>query len=232
MKNTCNCIIPFYNEGLRVLYVVESILKVKNISKIIVVDDGSVDRKTYIELKAKFPQVTSIRLENNTGKPNAIRAGLKYISAPYVLLLDGDLTNIKTSELDSAIKKIITNPQIDMIILRRSKDTTSLAWMRQDIVTSGQRILKRRDLENVFANYPSGYQLEWAVNTYMIKNKKKAYWVPFSIHNLWRHQKYGLRAGWNTYLSATVANLRVGIPNLIWQTLFFCRDEAPNNAII
>lgn len=227
MKDLCDCIIPFYNEGARVLRVVGSIVKVKNISKIIVVDDGSADRKTYGELKAKFPQVTSVRLENNTGKPNAIRMGLQHITTPYVLLLDGDLSNIKAQELDNAIHKIINSPNIDMIILRRSKDTTSLAWMRQDIVTSGQRILKRQDLENVFADYPRGYQLEWAVNTYMIKKKKKVYWVPFSIHNLWRHQKYGLRAGWKTYWTATVANLRVGIPNLIWQTLFFCRDEAP-----
>ena len=48
---------------------------------------------------------------------------------------------------------LLIEEHIDMIILRRSKDTTSLAWMRQDIVTSGQRILKRQDLENVFANY-------------------------------------------------------------------------------
>lgn len=230
MKDSCDCIIPFYNEGSRVLYVVESVLKVNSLSKIIVVDDGSADRKTHLELKVKFPQVTSVRSEDNIGKPNAIRAGLQYITAPYVLLLDGDLSNIKANELDHAIRKIINSPNIDMIILRRSKDTTSLAWMRQDIVTSGQRILKRKDLENVFANYPSGYQLEWAVNTYMIKNKKKVYWMPFSIHNLWRHQKYGLRAGSKTYWTATVANLLVGIPNLIWQTLFFCRDEAPKDS--
>lgn len=227
MKDRCDCIIPFYNEGERVIHVVESVLKAKNLSKIIVVDDGSADRKTYLALREKFPQVTSVRLEGNTGKPNAVRAGLQYVTAPYVLLLDGDLSNIKPNELDNAINKIINNPNIDLIILRRLKDTTSLAWMRQDIVTSGQRLLRRQDLKNVFANYPPGYQLEWAVNTYMIKNKKKVYWMPFSIHNLWRHQKYGLRAGWKTYWTATVANLRVGVPNLIWQTLFFCRDEAP-----
>lgn len=228
MKHSCDCIIPFYNEGSRVFYVVESALKVKNLSNIIVVDDGSTDKTSYITLKTKFPQVTSLRLENNAGKAAAIKEGLRYTTSSYVLLLDGDLSNLNVNELDEAISKIISNPDIDLIILRRSKDRTSFAWIRQDIVTSGQRILKRRDLENIYTNYPSGYQLEWAMNSYMIKNGKKVYWMPFSIHNLWRHQKHGLRAGWKTYWTATVANLRVGVPNLIWQTLFFCRNEAPN----
>ena len=46
MKNICDCIIPFYNEGSRAVHVVGSVLKVKNLSKIIVVDDGSADRRT------------------------------------------------------------------------------------------------------------------------------------------------------------------------------------------
>lgn len=65
MKDLCDCIIPFYNEGLRVLHVVESVVKVKTISKIIVVDDGSDDRKTYRALKEKYSRVTSVRLEDN-----------------------------------------------------------------------------------------------------------------------------------------------------------------------
>lgn len=228
MKNiSCDCIIPYYNEGARPIHVIEDLLKVEGLSRIIAVDDGSADRTTYRELKKRFPNITAIRLEQNTGKPHAVSEGLKFSKSLFCLLLDGDLTNIKAVELENAIQKITSNLQIDMIILRRSADSTAPAWTRQDIVTSGQRILRKADLEQIFHNYPSGYQLEWAINTYMIRNRKKVYWMPFSIHNKWRHEKYGFIAGIKTYLTATQANLRVGVHNLLWQTLFFCRDEAP-----
>ncbi len=223
MNNNCDCIIPFYNEGQRVVKVVETVLKVKNLARVIVVDDGSDDKETYSELKNKFPKIFVIRLNKNGGKPNAIKEGLKYVTAQYVLTLDGDLTINNYGELDQAIDKITHNSQVDLIILRRVNDSTSLSWLRQDIVTSGQRILKGHDLKNIFISYPRGYQLEWAINTYMIKNKKKIYWMPLSINNIWRHQKFGF-IGWKSYLTATVANLRVGIPNLIWQSLFFCHQ--------
>jgi len=200
---------------------------VKSISQIIVVDDGSDENKTYLSLKRKFPQIIAVRLVNNTGKPNAVKEGLQYVRSSYVLLLDGDVSNIKINELDNAVSKITKNSDIDMIILRRSKDDTSLSWIRQDIVTNGQRLLRKQDLVSIFVNYPSGFQLEWATNTFMIKHNKKVFWMPFSILNLWRHQKYGFRAGCKTYWEATIANLRVGLPSLIWQTLFFCRNEAP-----
>jgi len=150
MKSTCDCIIPFYNEGLRPISVVESIIKVQGISKIITVDDGSIDKNTHLELQTRFPQIKSIRLEKNGGKPNAIKEGLKYSEAPYILILDGDLTIFNTKELESAIEKITSNTEIDLVILRRVGDSTSLAFIRQDIVTSGQRILRKKDLEEIF----------------------------------------------------------------------------------
>lgn len=112
-------------------------------------------------------------MEKNSGKPNAIKVGLEYVSAEYVLLLDGDLLNINDRELGNAIQKITNDPEIDMIILRRVADKTAPSWTRQDIVTSGQRILKKDDLKNVFQKYPPGYPIEWALNIYMLKNHKK-----------------------------------------------------------
>ena len=89
MKAPCDCIIPFFNEGSKVLCVVESILKVKNIYRIIVIDDGSNDKTSYLTLKTKFPQVVSIRLKINQGKANAVKEGLKYVKNNYIILLMG-----------------------------------------------------------------------------------------------------------------------------------------------
>lgn len=230
-RNTqVSCIIPFYNEELRPVKVVESIVKVKGISKIIVVDDGSIDNRAYLEIKSRFPQVISIRLKTNNGKANAINEGLKYATSDYILLMDGDLTNIKPEEIEKAIVKISNNNEIDMIIFRRVEDKTVIVshWIRHDVIFSGQRILKRNDLKNVMSSEITGYNLESAINSYMIKNHKKVYWVSLSVHNLFKQEKWGYSHG----------ILKVGIPafigfmsspDILYQTLFFCRKEAPPN---
>lgn len=232
-RNTqVSCIIPFYNEELRPVKVVESIVKVKGISKIIVVDDGSIDNRAYSKIKSRFPQVISIRLKTNNGKVNVVKEGLKYATSDYVLLIDGDLTNIKANEFENAISKIIENPEIGMIILRRVEDKSVAIshWIRHDIIFSGQRILKRADLEKVFENKVDGYQLEVAINTYMVKSKKIVYWIPSSVHNLLKFPKWNFIEGWKIGLEMFAGFVNyAGWRNFIWQTLFFCRKEAPSN---
>lgn len=226
---SCDCIISYYNEGLKVLDVVNEILKVKNISNVICVDDGSSNNKITRELQKKYPQVISIRLERNQGKAAAIKAGIKFASSDFVLLIDSDLTNIQINELENAIKKILTNSAIVMIILRRVEDKSAVGWTRDDIIFSGQRILRKSDLKKLFENKVEGYQLEIAINNYIIKNGKTAYWMPFSIHNQPKYYKLGFVVGIKRGFRMFQEIIRyAGIRNFLWQTLFFCRQSAPN----
>src|SRR4030042_3718474 len=197
MEAHCDCIVPFYNEELRPLYVVEALLKMKNLSNIIVVDDGSADKTTYLKLKVKFPQVISIRLDKNRGKSGAIEEGLKHSTSGLVLLVDGDLSNIKPEEFEKAITQMSDNHNVDMIIFRRVEDKTVVVsrWIRHDVIYSGQRILRKRDLEKVYKMSLSGYQIEVAINTYMMRNKKNVFWMPSSIHNSTQWTKWGLFEG-------------------------------------
>lgn len=228
MNQTVDCIIPFYNEGQRVISVVKTVTQVRNLSKIIAVDDGSTETGTFNQLHGKFPGVISLRLDKNIGKAGAVKAGLSASKAKYVLLLDGDLTNIKINELEDAISKISVNYQIDMIILRRVDDNTSLPWLRQDIITSGQRILLRRDLENIFQNNISCYQLEVAINSYMVKNHKNVYWMPFSIHGPWRSKKWGRKDSLKQILRSARNYLHPAyLRDIVWQSLYFCKKVAP-----
>jgi len=224
--NKFDCVIAYYNEDLRPLYVVESLLKVKGIAKIITVDDGSTEDTTYRKLKNKFPKITSIRLNENKGKAEAIREGFKYVTSPFILLMDGDLTNIIPTEIERAFNKIQNDPKISMIIFRRVADKTVVVskYLRHDIIFSGQRILKKVDLENSLKQKVFRYNLESAINSYMIKNHKSAYWMPLSVYNLFKQEKWGYSKG----------IFRIGIPafigfmtssNIIYQTLFYCRNE-------
>ncbi len=115
-----------------------------------------------------------------------------------------------------------------MIILRRIDDITSNAWARQDIITSGQRILKTSDLINIFQGSFSNYQLEVVTNAYMIKHNKIVYWMPFSIHNSTKWVKWGWAEGTKRSLNMFKGFIKyAGWRNFIWQTIFFCKNKAP-----
>lgn len=231
-KRLCDCIIPFHNEGLRPVSVVQTLIESRLFSKIIAVDDGSEDSSTYRKLKKQFPNIITIRLPHNSGKAHAIKEGLQYAISDYVLLMDGDLTNIKEKEIENAIIKISNDQTIDMIIFRRMVDKTVIIsrFIRHDIIFSGQRVLRRSDLEQVMDNEIIGYNLESAINRYMIKHHKNVYWMPLSVHNLFKHEKWGYSQGL----------LKIGIPafigfmcspDIVYQTLFFCRNEASKDTM-
>lgn len=223
-----SCIVPFYNEALRPLEVIESIGKIRQIKKIIAIDDGSTTDYTFKAIKRKFPQITAVRLATNSGKANAIREGLKHVGTDYTLLTDSDLTNIKIEELEKAIQKMVHNPHMDMIILRRVADKSAVGWTRDDIIFSGQRIVKTEDLQKIFEKQISRYQVEIAINDYMIRKCKKVYWMPFSVQNPRKYHKLGwlegLRRGYSMFDDIVHY---AGWRSFLWQTLFFCRDEVP-----
>ena len=221
-----SCIIPFYNESYKPIHVVESVMKLKPMPQIIAVDDGSENQFTYKKLLQKFPDIIIRRISENKGKAYAVRFGSTFAKRDYVLLLDGDLIDIKVRDLTKAIRKIMKNPDIDMIILRRVADKTAaiIPWLRDDIVLSGQRILKTEDLREVFDRKIDGYKLESYINRYMMEKKKKVFWMPFSVQNIHKQHKWGYWEG-----------MKIGIPGFIQymfsftmvrQILNFCKEEA------
>jgi len=228
MEATCDCIIPFYNEGLKPLQVIDNLTRVKSISKIIAVDDGSENNSTYLELKTKFPQITTIRLETNRGKAEVVKEGLKHVNAKYVFLIDGDLTGIIPNEINDSIQKIVNNTNIDMIILPLVTELMKNDWFRVYVILSGQRILRVEDILNVFKNNLSGFQIEVAINQYMINNKKNVFWMPSSICNPSKYKKWGLFKGLNKMIDLFQEIIKyIGWRNFIGQVLFFCKKEAP-----
>ncbi len=227
MKSHCDCIIPFYNEGARPLSVVQTLHESRLFSKIIVVDDGSEDRNTYLKLKKQFPNVIAIRLQKNSGKAKAIKEGLKRATSEYIALVDGDLSNVQPDEIENALRKITHNPDIDMIILSVVTDLMKKDLFRWYTILSGQRILRKSDLINIYRNPFSGFQLEAAINDYMIKNNKKSYWVGSSIQNISKYRKWGKIEGIKRVFSLIKDfSDYTGWWGLIYQTLFFCRKEA------
>lgn len=222
----CSCIIPFYNESLRVISVINSLTHVKNLSEIICVDDGSANSATADEIVRQFPNVILVRLAKNSGKSAAVRAGLAPVRTPYVILIDADLECVIPSEIESAINAVAENPNVDMIILRRLSDPWLSKMVRGEILVSGERILRTADLKNIFNAHPHKYQLEFAINFYMMRHKKKAYWVSYSARNDPKILKVGIIKGLVQELAMHFDMLKfAGIWMAIKSFLFFCRKE-------
>lgn len=220
-----SCIIPFWNEDRNLNVVLDEITKAKNIDEIICVDDGSDEDKTA-SLKAEYPGIRIMRLEKNRGKSGAVREGLKYARGYYIFLLDADIRNLDHKQIDRALGVMKGKESVDMLILRRINAPFFIRFYRADVLFTGERILKKRDLETVFAGTVERWQLESAINTWMYLNGKSVFWMPHSGLNTQKFYKWGLLKGLRLDLK-TFADMitATGFTNFARQLLFFARDE-------
>jgi len=220
-----SCIIPFYNEGRRLFSVLNEISKVSNLAEIICIDDASHEDST-VELRECFPKIRFFRLPKNMGKSGAVREGLKHSTSNLILLFDADLQNLDHKEIEKAIDAIQQTPDVDMLILRRVKAPLIIRLLRGDVTVTGERILKKKDLEIILSGSVKGWQLESAINAWMHQRKKKVFWVPHSGINIHKPWKWGLLSGLKHDIR-TLADMisGAGLMNLLKQTLFFARDE-------
>lgn len=192
MKVTC--LIPCFNERERIEQVLNVIMATEGIHQVICVDDGSEDGTAdYIE--DTWPEVEVIRLIRNHGKTEAIKHGLKYVQHKTLLMMDADLQDLRKDELEAALEAYQEHTTVDMIIMRRINSPWFVKWYRSDVLLSGERILQTEDLRQVLKQKLKCYQLEVAINRYMLRHKKVVRWMPWSAMNTYKVDKLGVLDG-------------------------------------
>ena len=192
----CTCVVPFYNEGNRVREVIIALKKVKNISQIICVDDGSESLDTASQIKKEFKDIVLVRLPKNKGKSAAVKAGLDLVKTPLVILIDADLKGLKKSEIEHSINAMKTDKSLGMVILKRIKEPWYIKLTRWDTLVSGERVLYTDDLRQIYKrDFFLKNQIEYAINRYMMVNNKKVRWAPSSAENVYKIYKYGIISG-------------------------------------
>lgn len=89
-KLQLSVIVPVYNEAATVQQILKRLLAVKDVSEVVVVDDGSSDESVAQIKKIKDKRLKLIQKANG-GKGSAIREGLAHVTGNYVLIQDADL---------------------------------------------------------------------------------------------------------------------------------------------
>ena len=223
-----SCIIPFYNESYRILQVLAVVTQIKSISQVICIDDGSTDDTADL-ISKNWPEVELVRLPVNQGKAAAVRQGVALAKNENILLMDADLQSIDKAEVEKAIQAI-AQQKLDMIILRRINAPWFVKFDRGDTLLSGERIIKKKDLETILNQDVKHYQVELAINLYMQKHKRNVRWVPWSATNTYKSEKIGLVEGYKKeFKMFTDIVMYAGFRNIVKQITRFATKELEVN---
>ncbi len=103
-KRKVSVVIPAYNEEPTVAKVVRAAKECDLVDEVIVVDDGSEDN-TYEEAKKAGAKV--VRHEENRGKGEAMKTGLKHAEGDVVAFVDADIKNITPDMIEKMIKPVL-----------------------------------------------------------------------------------------------------------------------------
>lgn len=223
---TITCIVPFRNEKERIGGVLDALLQVKNISQIICVDGASTDGGSEY-INTYYPQVELITLPTNVGKTGTVQAGLQHATGDYTLFFDADLSGVVPQEVDAVLEAVLHDASIDMVVFSRKTPRLITKLNRFDLIYTGERILKKRDIVTILEKGVSMFQLEIAINTYMMRNHKKIFYFSASHTNLAKTGKLGFIEGVREDIVMFWQVCSFDPWNYFAQTLFFCRKELP-----
>lgn len=92
-RRKIDIIVPVFNEEKTLDVILEKLLALKEVKKIIVVDDASKDNSLQImtSFKKKSTRIYCLAHHSNLGKGTAIKSGLGLVTSDYFLIQDADL---------------------------------------------------------------------------------------------------------------------------------------------
>ena len=121
-------IVPLYNEEKYAGITIAALQKIKSITKIIVIDDGSKDNTKYI-IK-KFNNILIITHYKNKGKGESIKDGIMLYNADIYIFVDGDLGE-SAQKIEILIDEVANNCcDVCIAMLPDNKGTGGIGFLR------------------------------------------------------------------------------------------------------
>jgi len=166
-------IVSVYNEEKTIKNIILSLLNISIVDEIIIVNDGSIDKTSYIleNLEKKY-DIKIINNIINRGKGYAMYRGVKIAKEELIVFIDADINNLKSEHIESLALPII-NGEADMV-LGQPSETMINKKINPFKPLTGQRSLRKRDIFPVLKKMKnSRFGVETLLNIHFAANNKK-----------------------------------------------------------
>ena len=196
-ENVC-VLIPTYNEAATIGDVIDGLAE-QGLTNVLVVDGHSTDDTREIARDHAARVVEQAGEGQGSGKGQAVREGLELVTAPYVLMLDGDGT-YRPEDADRLLEPLLSG-QAEHVIGDRFADMADGAMPRLN--RFGNRLINRafqyvhgRDLGDILSGYRAftresaerlsltadGFDIETEFSVECVKHNVETAVVPIRYH--------------------------------------------------
>lgn len=217
-------IVPVFNEELTVAKLLRSLIAIKDVSEIIVVDDGSTDQTAKEIKKIKSTKIQYWHKVNG-GKGSAVRFGLDHVTGTHVLIQDADLEYdprdiphllepIKDGKIEIVYGSRFLGPHLNLLFWHRVGNgllnfavnilyNTTLSDMETCYKVIPVEVLKSLELS------ARGFELEPEITCKLLKKGYRIFEVPISY--LGRDFSEGKKITWKDGITAleTIVKVRL-----------------------
>jgi glycosyltransferase involved in cell wall biosynthesis len=185
-----SCVIPAYNEAVRIGGVLQAVIGHPLVSEIVVVDDGSSDGTR--DIVAQYPKVSLVALPKNGGKSAAVAEGIRRARGELIFLLDADLAGLSPGDITRIIEPVQSGAADLSISLRRNTPGT---WRLIGLdYLSGERVFSKEFIEPMLGGISAlhGFGLEVYMNKSIIRHRLRVAVVWWGdVHSAFKHHKPG-----------------------------------------
>lgn len=149
--------IPVYNETELIEELIgrtnKVLLEMEISYEILLVDDGSVDDSwsKITSLKARFPNLKSIKFSRNFGHHYAISAGLREVTGDFAVVMDGDLQD-RPEVIPKLFQKIHEGFDV-VFVARENRPESKLYLLLQKIYYFVLNTLSGLEFNSKYANF-------------------------------------------------------------------------------
>lgn len=154
-----DAIVPAFNEGLTIASVVSVLLASRSFRRVLVVDDGSSDDTAE---RAKAAGAEVLKMAKNSGKGQAMLAGIRATDSELIAFYDADLLGLRVDHIHRMVAA--AGLGYDMVCGVRDYGVIRNPLHTVAPLITGQRILSRKVIDAVPADCWNGYAIETAFN--------------------------------------------------------------------
>ncbi|MBI1856778.1 glycosyltransferase family 2 protein [Candidatus Saccharibacteria bacterium] len=164
-------IIPDFNEGERVLPVIEAACGAVGVGEVIVVDDGSTDGTA--DLLASQDGIKVLTHTTNRGKGEALDTGMQYargVGCNSAVFLDADLLGIDPGHINQLLEPLEYGSWMSIGYLGLRKTVVKKVVLDRWGALSGQRAIRTEVWDFLSEKDKHGWNIEAALNARVRKH--------------------------------------------------------------